>query len=128
MKHATSPVQYFGGYVLLRDPIPLPLCYSWHKLVDELSKLPDSEPEELYEMKLAERLVEMVEEWHLSNFPDNPISVDDFPGTPKREVSELFLWLFNEVQALIKGEETVPLASSAKRTNTRQRGKIPQKT
>lgn len=50
-----------------------------------------------------------VESWDLQNFP-KPVSQDNFPFTPRREIHELLDLLFVEIVRVYNGEKEIPNA------------------
>lgn len=117
-KVITSPVDRWPGTVYLPDPMTMPQVLAFEKALTQNNEYfedvdgqrvlrsnmlwgtPDSEW-----VKIA--ILPIVEEWHLSNFPD-PVTEENFPFTPRVASRELVNWLVNEIFMVYAGEVDIP--------------------
>lgn len=108
MKRIESPVKKWPGYVLLKDPIPLVDVVRFEKAVragGEEKSLSE------YQNELLPAIFPCVSEWHLNSaFPEN-VTVETFPGTPRKDSAKLIAVLVDGIVEIYKGdEETDPNA------------------
>ena len=52
-------------------------------------------------------LLACVEKWEIANFPD-PVTVDNFPLTPRKQAHELIEQLFDAIKLVYNGEVEIP--------------------
>lgn len=96
-KTVTSPVKRFAGTVVLRDPLPYLTVTKFEKVIRDNIEADMGE-------KFLPVILESVEKWELKNIPDS-MTVENFPGTPRKAVYELIAWLLGELTAIYKGNE-----------------------
>ena len=127
-KVLTSPVKQWPGTITLPDYLTINQAIDYEDAIDSanalLPKIEDNDNEEIikekkakiaeiisskkYERELLPGIFACVESWNLQGLEN--ISVDNFPGTPKRARAELFYWLLGSISELYKDETEIPNA------------------
>jgi len=99
-KRIESPVKKWPGHILLYDPIPLVNVVNFEKTIQERVGTTQTEKDG----EILSSLLPCVAEWHLDNFPEN-VTVETFPGTPRRSSAMLIAALINAIVNIYKGDE-----------------------
>ena len=97
MKVITSPVKHFSGTVTLKDPLPYVTVVKFEQVIRSKEDIDAGQ-------KFLPVILESVEKWGIQNMPEG-VTVETFPGTPRRAVYELIAWLLNELTVIYKGNE-----------------------
>ena len=100
-KHVESPVKRFSGSVELKDPLPYLVVVRFEQAVGTLRADATAKDAGAHFLPV---LLDCAEKWELKNFPET-LTVDNFPGTPRKDSLALIAWLINEVTAIYKGNE-----------------------
>ena len=123
-----SPVKKWPGTITIPDFLTINQAITYEDAIDSanklLPKIEDGDSEEVvkekkakiaeiisgkkYERELLPGIFACVESWNLQGLEN--ISVDNFPGTPKRARAELFYWLLGAIADLYKDEAEIPNA------------------
>jgi hypothetical protein len=103
MKRFDSPVKKWPGHVLLHDPIPLIKIAAFQVAVADIRKNKSS-GDAVTQSILLPALIPCVAEWHLEGFPE-PVTVENFPGTPRDQSSILVSNLVTAIMQIYKGDE-----------------------
>jgi hypothetical protein len=98
-KSVISPVKYFAGSVVLKDPLPYFVVVRFEQTAREAG----GKAEDMGAQFLPV-ILDCVEKWELQNIPENP-TPETFPGTPRPPTLRLIAWLLNEITAIYKGNE-----------------------
>ena len=122
-KRIDSKIARFPGYVVISDPLTIPQTIAFEDAmaaaqegarkrgdvitVEEKERINTLSPHYLHDVLAG--VVECVEEWHISGFPQN-VTADTFPGTPKIATAQLIAWLIGEISGLYSEAEQVPNA------------------
>lgn len=133
-KRIESPSKRWAGYVLLHDPLNLEQVFAIEdarEAIFELEEFTEANPsktiQKINQIRTQNNLAAMniplssrehkfilpvlfrcVSEWHLDNFPEKP-TIENFPASPRRDVSELISWIWDAIDTIYAGEiEEVP--------------------
>lgn len=100
---AVSPVPQFPGSIVLPDSLTFAQLLTWERAMRQ------AEGNTLAEFGpvVVGALSAIVEAWDIRGIP-TPITVETFPATPVRPVSQLLGWLITEIQHIISDAEAVP--------------------
>ena len=110
-KIAECPVKRFKGTVTLRDPMTFQMVARWEEALQVLRAAPKDDAGRYAEIEqtLYPLVIEMVEEWNLSNISDGKMTAENFPnakaGTSAASIHSLIAWLINECQNVYNGNE-----------------------
>ena len=102
MRKLDSPVpKVWPGHVMLYDPIPLVTVAQFEKAMRERPDMGQAE----VDSEILPAIFPCVAEWHLnSTFPEG-VTVETFPGTPRRASARLIAGLISEIVNIYKGDE-----------------------
>lgn len=107
-KKIISPSERWSGSVTIADPLTIPQA---QLIEDALERPAKSEDGTVWltviDSQRLPAIFACVEKWELSNMPD-PLTIDNFPASPRRESSQLIEWLFYEINKVYLGEAIVP--------------------
>lgn len=107
-KRIDCVIPRFTGYVLLRDPLTLPLIAKWEEGLGYISREVDLNKRYTeIESRLFPLVCEFVEEWHLENIghPTPQNFPDASAGTSAKSIHALAAWLITECQKIYNGNE-----------------------
>lgn len=107
-KTITSPVKRYPGTVVLSDPLTFPQAFAFEDALGAVSEARESGNMGRIRYALLPGILACVEEWHLSGFPERP-ALDNFPSTPRVSIASLIDWLVEELTALYREADDVPL-------------------
>lgn len=101
----TSPIAGFPGTVTLSDPLSFPQIEKLETAIAESVSYQDTQEFTKYNMALLPGLLACVEAWNITPLPrpDEPVSLENFPATPRVKSFELIAWLLAEVMKLYLG-------------------------
>jgi hypothetical protein len=106
----TSPIKRFPGTVILSDPLTFPQTFEFEDSLRSVNDIRESGDITRLRYALLPGVLACIEEWHLnSGFPERP-ALDNFPSTPRQSVAQLIDWLVEEISALYRESDDVPLA------------------
>jgi len=107
----TTKSKSFGGTVTIYDRLVL----SQVELVEN-ALLSNPTPDEGGRVRFTDldrpklpALLACVEKWDLANFPD-PVTVDNFPLTPRKQAHDLIEQIFDAIKIIYNGEVEIPNA------------------
>lgn len=110
MKVITSPSKKWAGTVTLHDPLTMPQV----RLIEDAIGIDLKQKERdgrVWTSHIDEAtlpaVLACVKEWNLSGL-SYPVTVENFPATPRPQSHELIRWLFDEVYKVYLGEIQVP--------------------
>jgi len=103
-KRVESPVEKFPGYVVLPDPLSLPLALDYEEMLSGIGKL---ESPTQVDGHVVAFLVRHVEEWHIDGVPVEP-TLETFPASPRRASAQLIAWIVNELTKIYTGDRPDP--------------------
>ena len=102
-KVITSPVKRWPGTVILSDPLTFPQVFAVEDMFKAREELDEKASINRVNHVMLPGITACVEEWHLDNF-----TVDPFPATPLKSVTELIAWLVEEIAVLFQEAEEIP--------------------
>lgn len=114
-KVITSHLEYFKGSVTLADPLTLAQA----RLIEAGMRPPEddeyfvnSKGDKVYyytvdDEKQLPALFACVEKWEIENLP-NPLTLENFPASPRKRTHYLIEWVFNEIKKIYIGELQIP--------------------
>ena len=108
-KTITSPVKRYPGTVVLSDPLTFPQAFAFEDALAAVVEARESGSMGRIRFALLPGILACVEEWHLSGFPEKP-ALDNFPSTPRQSIASVIDWLVEEITALYREADEVPLA------------------
>ena len=95
-KVITSPVKRYPGTVTIADPLTYPQYFAFTEAMNAVKKEDDAPTQENTALP---GVIKCVEEW---NIPIKlPVTVDNFPSTPRQSVNKLLGWIIAEITALV---------------------------
>ncbi len=100
-KTITSPVKRFPGTVTLPDSYGFGELIQWEHHMARMGELTGAEQV----ATVAEAILPMVSEWHITGLPEKP---EALPATPRVPIINLVTWLMREIGAVIDGGEDLP--------------------
>lgn len=105
-KIITSPVKRWAGTVTLADPLTFPQYQAWQTAARAAGLVLQNEnaTPSMMDERLVPGVLACVERWELQGFPA-PVTVENFPATPRKASAQLVAWLVREISALVKGDE-----------------------
>jgi len=120
-KTLKCPVKYFEGDVTFCDPLTMPQVMAIDKSVvlrGEFFEEKEVNAQRGYYLKpdtawsspdneALKAIVECVEKWNLKNVPEN-VTLETFPGSPRKASKDLISWLWMEVVNIYRGEAEIP--------------------
>ncbi len=113
-KILTSPVKKWPGTVTLASPL-LPAQYSAWKIASRnaLALQEDKETRDNDDIMaaLVPGICACIEQVELAGITS--LTPENFPQTPRKAWQELVLWLMGEVTREVRGDDEIPLDSSA---------------
>lgn len=103
-----SPFERWSGSVTIADPLTIPQAQA---IEDGMTRPENGEDGRVWlsvidGMQLPAIFL-CVEKWELANMPD-PLTIDSFPASPRKESHDLVEWLFGEILKVYFGESIVP--------------------
>lgn len=99
-----SPVDKFPGEVVLPDYLTMPQVIAWGDAVEAAHELGDKPRLDKFNACFLPGIFACVQELRLDGF-QQPVTPENFPGTPRRASAELVSWLIGLISALYNGEE-----------------------
>ena len=110
-KSIVSPVKRYSGRVILSDPLTMPQVMAFEDAMREARAMNEDDgvltSRRLY--TVLSGIIPCVEKWELSGIAE-PVTADNFPGTPKMAVAQLVAWLVGELTKLYNEADEVPNA------------------
>lgn len=109
MKTHTSPVAKFPGEVVLPDSLTFSQFAKWRDAVLSAHEILQNDNSNFgaSDAAVIPGILAVVEEWRIANLP-KPLTVDNFPATPRRASNALVAWLVKIVSELVNEEEEIP--------------------
>lgn len=104
MSTHTSPFAAFPGEVVLPDFLTLGQCVAWGDCIAAAEALGSPVRRDVLDAALLPGVLSCVQEFRISGLPPR-LTVETFPGTPRRASAEFISWLIGLVSALYVGEE-----------------------
>jgi hypothetical protein len=95
-KIITSPVKRFPGTVTIADPLTYPQYFAFTEAMRTVTKDDDIAHQEAMALP---GILKCVEAWDIP--VALPVTVDNFPSTPRQSVNRLLGWLIGEITRLI---------------------------
>lgn len=104
-KTIISPVQRWAGTVTIADPLTIPQA----QLVEAGMSVDKKGNVFLSEIDSAQlpAIFACVEKWQLAGMPE-PLTLDNFPASPRVDSHKLIEWLFKSVWDVYFGELEIP--------------------
>lgn len=107
-KVVKSPFERWSGSVTIADPLTIPQAQA----VEDGLERPESGEDGRVWLSVIDHMqlpaiFLCVEKWELDNMPD-PLTLETFPASPRKESHELIEWLFREIAKVYFGESIVP--------------------
>lgn len=126
MRTRTSTVKGFEGSVTFHDPLNIEQVFAIEDAQDMatevepskfLTKISEAQGQTIQaawssrsDRLFIPAILLCVKEWQVPTLP-SPLTVDNFPFTPRGRASEFINWLWNEVTEIYQGETEIPNAS-----------------
>lgn len=107
-KTITSPVARFPGTVTLSDPLTFPQSFAFEDALNAARELGDNPSLSRANYAILPGVLACVEAWRLEGIPEYP-TLEAFPSTPRKPIADLVAWLVNEIGALYREADNVPL-------------------
>lgn len=101
-----SPSKKYSGSITLPEFLTFPQLDAAETAFDEAHELGEVRFTK-WRRAILPGLLACVERWDLENFPQ-PVTVENFPATPRVEVGEIINAVLGVVSALVSGAEVVP--------------------
>lgn len=114
-KLVQSKIEQYQGSVTLADPLTI----SQARIIEAGMRPPEddeyfvnSKGDKVYyytvdDEKQIPAILACVEKWELENLP-NPVTLDNFPASPRKATHQLIDWLFGEIKKIYIGELQIP--------------------
>lgn len=108
-KTITSPVKRWSGTVTISDPMTLPQAEAFEAGLILPDKIDENGKIFLTALDKPQvpAILACVEKWELADFP-NPVAVENFPFSPRKDSHDLIEWMFSEIRKIYLGESDVP--------------------
>lgn len=103
-----SSSEKWAGSATIADPLTLAQAH----LIEDGLETPEADATGKYwtsviDEKQLPAIFACVEKWELTNLPD-PLTLDNFPASPRKDSHALVEWLFREIMKVYAGEAAVP--------------------
>lgn len=96
----------YPGTVKLSDPLSFPQTFAFEDALKEIENIEEDKRKRIPYI-ILKGICPCVEEWNLEGL--GQLTPDTFPATPRVASSDLVRWLIEEVSALYKEAEEIPL-------------------
>ncbi len=107
-KTIVSPIRRWEGTIVLADPLTLPQVAMIERAIVSVQQINDPTQGEK-ERALLPAVLACVERVQLKGLPES-LGVENWPGSPRVQSSQLFGWLLDEIMNIYAGETDDPLA------------------
>jgi len=128
-KVINSPSKRYPGTVTLAYPLTFPQYAAWRRALDSLPEGIGQVGEITSDIE-ASRLIlpgvfAIVERWNLANMPE-PLTLENFPSTPRMAVFRLLTEIVAEISAMVNEDDDAPFPQPAPLTDMPTMAEIPQ--
>lgn len=102
----TSTAKRFPGTVVLPDALTFPQLIAAQDAFEAAREYQDGNVSR-WQRALLPGVLACVSEWHIEGVPESP-TAENFPATPRKDVSVLFGAILAGILTLVQGENELP--------------------